>query len=182
MKFLTAIGIGMAHAFPLGGAISGAVVGVNWLNIEYGGMAGVANLEPPGEVPPLPPPPVATTPQSDFPPNAGQFGMVIHPKGVEPPVPPSDPNNKVLWKSSDLTITQRIRTVDGRRYPIIVDRANADPNVRQIWWPSDDRKSGYLGRWGTRVTRDTKTRRAGMVFPDFWKMFFERLVKRLSQP
>jgi hypothetical protein len=61
--------------------------------------------------------------------------------------------------------------VEGRHYDFIVDR------TKQIWWPSDDGKSGYRGRWGPLVVSDPFRRRSGMRFPEFWKMFFLALAK-----
>ena len=60
-------------------------------------------------------------------------------------------------------------TTNERLYNFIVDR------TQEKWWPSDptDRtQTGYRGRWGPRVEDDPLSRRAGMRFPDFWKMFF----------
>jgi len=54
----------------------------------------------------------------------------------------------------------------GRRYDYLVNRTT------QVWWPSDDLRSGYQGRWGQRVENDPLPRRGGMRFPQFWKMFF----------
>jgi hypothetical protein len=48
---------------------------------------------------------------------------------------------------------------------MIVDRS------RQVWWPSDDGTAGYRGRWGQRVAADPLPHRAGVKFPEFWKMF-----------
>jgi hypothetical protein len=62
-------------------------------------------------------------------------------------------------------------TVDGRHYDFIVDRS------KQVWWPSDDLKSGYRGRWGPLVVNDPLHRRSGMRFPEFWRMFFTGLAK-----
>ena len=42
----------------------------------------------------------------------------------------------------------------------------------QVWWPGESPGSGYRGRWGPRVANDPFGRRAGMRFPDFWRMFF----------
>jgi hypothetical protein len=120
--------------------------------------------------------PSAGKPQYDYPPEEGVYGDVIHPAGVEPPNAPADPDKRHVWT------VKLDKTLGDRNYPFIVDRVSTDPNVRQIWWPSDDRKSGFLGRWGPRVTKDPKGRRAGMVFPDFWKMFFEALAKARSRP
>jgi hypothetical protein len=61
--------------------------------------------------------------------------------------------------------------IQGRHYDFIVDR------TKQIWWPSDDWKSGYRGRWGPLVVDDPFRRRSGMNFPDFWIMFFVALAK-----
>ena len=57
-------------------------------------------------------------------------------------------------------------------HQFIVDRAT------QIWWPGDDDKSGYRGRWGPLVVDDPFKRRSGMRFPKFWRMFFVAMAKR----
>jgi hypothetical protein len=66
------------------------------------------------------------------------------------------------WKSKD-GLTQTIGT---RRYDFLVDRA------QQPWWPGEDGEGGFMGRWGPRVEHDPFGRRAGMSFPEFWKLFF----------
>ena len=71
----------------------------------------------------------------------------------------------VFW-----SVQQNLK-IEGRHYDFIVDRE------KQIWWPSDDGKSGYRGRWGPLVANDPFRRRSGMRFPKFWKMFFVALAK-----
>ena len=73
--------------------------------------------------------------------------------------------NSLSWNNS------RNDKVGSRHYDFIVDRS------KQVWWPSDDGKSGYRGRWGPLVVDDPFHRRAGMRFPEFWKMFFIGLAK-----
>lgn len=90
---------------------------------------------------------------------------IIEPKGLN--LTQADfPNGSFLpWNNNQNT------EVDGRHYDFIVDR------TKQVWWPSDDRKSGYRGRWGPLVVNDPFRRRSGMRFPDFWKMFFLAIAK-----
>jgi hypothetical protein len=38
-----------------------------------------------------------------------------------------------------------------------------------------------MGRWGPRVEVDPNKRRAGMRFPEFWRMYFEELTKVLNK-
>jgi hypothetical protein len=100
-------------------------------------------------------------------PEPGWFGKVIHPAGVTvTDAPGGDP---VPWASKE------IEESDGRLYSYIVDRAT------QLIWPSDDGKSGYRGYWGPFVTNDVLHRRVGMLFPEFWRMFFVALAKELSK-
>ncbi len=73
--------------------------------------------------------------------------------------------NSLSWNNS------RSDKVGNRHYDFIVDRST------QVWWPSDDGKSGYRGRWGPLVVNDPFHRRSGMRFPEFWKMFFIGLAK-----
>ena len=60
---------------------------------------------------------------------------------------------------------QGLQGAVGRKYDFIVNRRD------QVWWPSDDGTAGYRGRWGQRVTSDPLPHRAGVRFPEFWKMF-----------
>jgi len=92
----------------------------------------------------------------------GALGKVVHPKNVTPQELVADP---VKWAAKENL------DISGRKYFLVVNRA------AQIWWPSDDLKSGYRGRWGPRVVHDPVNRRDGMRFPEFWKMFFIALAK-----
>ena len=94
----------------------------------------------------------------DIPPDAAPSGagITVHPSDLTPPAFFSNPRP---WRSArDLVIGQR-------RYDYIVDRAT------QPWWPGDDNFSGYGGRWGQRVEDDLLPRRAGIRFPQFWRLF-----------
>ena len=117
-------------------------------------------------------------PKVDHPPNAGMFGKVLHPDGLDPPDVNPDAE-KIPWPkmTSEATLTS---TIGGRLYSLLVDRVNPDPKKRQIWWPPERNRPGFDGRWGPRVTRDPKDRRAGMAFPDYWEMFLSALAKKLS--
>jgi hypothetical protein len=88
-------------------------------------------------------------------PAAGS-GTTVHPADmVVSPVTWVDPQP---WRSA-----QGVE-IDGRTYDFLVDRD------RQVWWPADDGRSGFHGRWGERVENDPQSRRSGMRFPPFWKM------------
>jgi hypothetical protein len=105
-------------------------------------------------------------PQPDRGPEPGSNNRVVVPKNV----PIDDLNNvRVEW------IADEDVPIDGRQYNFIVDRQ------AQVWWPSDDGTSGYRGRWGPPVALDPFNRRAGMRFPEFWRMFFVALAKLAPQ-
>jgi hypothetical protein len=117
--------------------------------------------------------------QKDHPPDAGAYGKVIHPKGVNPPDLNADAE-KIVWPAAQDERTLA-STVDGRFYALLVDRADPDRRKRPLWLRGDasgDR--GFAGRWGPRVTNDPKDRRAGMAFPEYWEMFLSALAKKLS--
>jgi hypothetical protein len=89
-------------------------------------------------------------PKADASPPTGAAGITVRPKNVAVPgVTSAEP----VWPS------------DGHMVDMIVDRS------RQVWWPSDDGTAGYRGRWGQRVAADPLPHRAGVKFPEFWKMF-----------
>lgn len=56
-------------------------------------------------------------------------------------------------------------------------RSTVVEREKQVWWPGDSPESGYRGRWGPRVANDPFGRRAGMRFPDFYRMFFLSYAK-----
>jgi hypothetical protein len=97
---------------------------------------------------------IDTVPDDQAP--ATGMGRVVHPVGVVVPNAGTDPQP---WRSAQGA------TIDGRSYDFLVDRTH------QGWWPSDDTRSGYRGRWGQQVENNPDSLRAGMRFPPFWKMF-----------
>lgn len=109
------------------------------------------------------PTPKPEKPEPDVAPGPGAFGKVVHPKDLTLTDPPGA--EFVKWAADENV------EIAGRHYNFIVNRP------AQIWWPSDDGKSGYRGRWGPLVTNDPVRRRAGMRFPEFWQMFFIALAK-----
>ena len=92
---------------------------------------------------------------ADQAPAAGS-GKTVRPVGLHVPDAGTDVED---WRSAQGVI------INNRRYDYLVDRST------QVWWPADDGHGGYQGRWGQRVETDPLPRRAGMRFPQFWKMF-----------
>jgi hypothetical protein len=90
-------------------------------------------------------------------------GLVVHPKGKRPAE--VDESRAVEWQCDDNVL------INGRRYHFTVDRET------QVLWGTDPDGLGYTGRWGPRVEEDAQTRRAGMKFPKFWRLFFDELVR-----
>jgi hypothetical protein len=131
------------------GAVVGLVAGFKWWLGEISTPFGAAPL-------PVPPSPTVDT---VAPTNSS--GKVIHPADVD--LPNVAPANAVPWPTDGQTINQR-------RYDIYVDRDAT------VLWPDDPQKAGFQGRWGPRVENDSFLRRSGMLFPGFWRMFFDALV------
>jgi hypothetical protein len=50
----------------------------------------------------------------------------------------------------------------------------------QAWWPSEDLTKGFRGRWGQRVEDDSLSVRAGVRFPEFWRMFLTAYSRGLA--
>jgi hypothetical protein len=120
-------------------------------------------ITPFGESPPAPEPE-----QKDFPPEEGDFGKIVHPRGVT--LHEGSPANRIAWPAGESV------TLEGHTYSIVVDRTNGDEASRQIWLPGTDGHQGYNGRWGVRVARDPNLRRSGMKFPPFVEMFLVALT------
>jgi hypothetical protein len=140
------------------GLIPGLVAGVALTALEGlplgSGFTGAATGSGPPE-----------KPATDVGAEEGHFGHVVHSKSLA--LRSIDfPNATLVKWAADQSVE-----IAGRRYDFIVDRP------AQIWWPSDDGKSGYRGRWGPLVVNDPFRRRSGMRFPKFWKMFFVALAK-----
>jgi hypothetical protein len=149
-----------------------AIINLLWAGIEWiaGGGGG---FHSPG---------TRTPSQFDHPPMRDApeyFSVIVHPDGVDPPKGTSA--TKFAWQSLLVDNTSLETKIDGRVYSMLVDRISADPLVRQIWWPGIQGQVGYSGRWGPRVVRDPKGRRAGMKFPEFWDMFMTAFAKSKAQ-
>jgi hypothetical protein len=145
-----------------------ALVNFLWAGIEFiagggGGFTGAGTRTPD---------------QFDHPPMRDApeyFSTIIHPAGVIPPK--GDKAVKVAWQFP-LSNEAALETKENNlTYSMRVDRINPNPVVRQVWWPGIQGFTGYAGRWGTRVARDPKARRAGMKFPEFWELFMSALAK-----
>ena len=116
-------------------------------------------------VPPPPPPPVDPANVDTAPTAAGQ-GLTVRPAAI--PIP-GVTQNLFDWQSK-----QNVQA-GNRKYDFIVDRAT------QVWWPSDDGTAGFRGRWGQRVASDPVPHRAGVKFPEFWRMFLTALEQGFSE-
>lgn len=167
--YLGKIVASMAAMGIVGVGVLGIVVGVIWSILEDK-PAGA----PFGSADQVIPPPAPGKAQLDFPPEDGDFGIVVHPLDITPPG--VDPSKQVSWPTQD-TIP-----ISERTYSIIVDRTNADEAKRQIWFPAALMgQQGYDGRWGPRVLPDPGDRRSGMRFPAFAEMFFSAWAKKQSK-
>ncbi len=153
-KSSTAAWIKILGGFRLGG-VPGLLAGAAWAALE--GLPLGPGIDAVGTAPD------PSQPTPDVAPGPGAFGKVVHPKDL----PLTDPPGAefVKWAADENV------EVAGRHYNFIVNRS------AQVWWPSDDGRSGYRGRWGPLVTKDPVTRRSGMRFPEFWRMFFKALVQ-----
>jgi hypothetical protein len=131
--------------------------------IYSGGMAGLASIGSGRGLKNTSPAPD----QFDHPPEAGEFGLVIAPAGVAPPL--SLTAELVSWPVVDdeLALTT---TIDNKQYSLMVGTPD-NPLSRPVWLPSDDHTSGFNGRWGQRVQHDPRSRRAGMQFLEYWELF-----------
>jgi hypothetical protein len=154
--------------------IMGGLVALSGLGVVGGFVWSILEDEPTlGTFGTFIPAPKPNPTQQDFPPEEGDFGMIIHPPTFIPP--DAGPDNHVSWPASETA------AINNRTYSIIVDRTNADETKRQVWFPGYDNFRGYSGRWGLRVAGDPFTRRAGMRFPPFVEMFLVALPKFLSK-
>jgi hypothetical protein len=112
-------------------------------------------------------PPPSATPVTD---TFGTTGDVVHPEGSRPAEVPLGSPRSHEWPKEALTL-------NGRVYDVFVDRE------KQGMWPGDpDFPKSYPGRWGPRVVLDPEPRRAGMKFPNFWRIFFDVLVESDPPP
>jgi hypothetical protein len=144
------------------------LLGLVWAGIEWiGGGGGGFTL--PGS---------RTPDQFDHPPYRDApdyFSVIVHPMGIDPPR--GERAQKFAWPFP-LADEARLETkIDGRVYSMLVDRVSPNSLIRQVWWPGIQGQTGYAGRWGPRVARDPKARRAGMKFPEFWEMFMSAFAK-----
>ena len=150
---------GLANAlFPWAGGIAGG------LAMVAGYLWSIAEVQPPPLPQPVPPPlPPAPGPITDTVATGGN-GLVIHPHGVLPTG--VNPANAIEWPTAGHT-----SPTNGRKYDPYVDRDAT------VMWPDDPLFPGFKGRWGPRVENDPSLRRSGMLFPSFWRMCFDALVR-----
>ena len=137
-----------------------------------GGVAGLANLGSGRDSN------ADQTPdQFDFPPDAGNFGFVARPKGVS--LSDSQEGRKAEWPRFSDNEDDVSTVINARAYSLTLG-TKSQPFTRPPWLPSDTSKSGFRGRWGNRVTNDLRSRRAGMEFLEFWKIFLLAIRKAKS--
>lgn len=138
---------------PIGvliGLVAGIIEGIPKAGAPFG-ITGRPPTTPPGVDPPNP----------DAAPTAAGQGITVRPKNL---AIPDVSDNLLNWVSD-----QGVSSPSGRKYDFVVNRAE------QVWWPSYDGTKGFRGRWGQRVASDPVPHRAGVKFPEFWKMFLTAL-------
>jgi hypothetical protein len=151
---------------------AGAIVGLDEAILEAGGASKLAGISDPPD-PPVPP-------QFDHAPNAQQFGFVVHPQGLVPPI--LGPGAKLVsWPRFAGGETPLDTGLANRRYSLLLG-TQAEPFVRPPWVPNDGGTAGFRGRWGNRVADDPATRRAGMTFRAYWEAFLFAIAKAKSKP
>lgn len=140
------------------GGLPGLVAGLAWSAIEGN-----------------PPPPIGDwgldargtlnvdRPEPDVTAGPASAGKVVHPKGLALTEPGAE---LVEWRADEYV------QIAARRYGCLVERG------ARVWWPSLDGRRGYCGSWGPCLADDPVGRRAGMRFPEFWRMFFLALAKK----
>jgi len=112
------------------------------------------------------------TPPVDQTSDGTAFKRIIRPEGLDPAEIPEAPAaaEVVPWAAKQFT------SAESRSYDFVIDRSS------QVWWPTRINEPGFQGRWGSRVTHDPKTRRAGMRLPEFWLMFLRAIAVFQSKP
>jgi len=149
-SMLKLVGVGLVALGPLG-----AAAGLAWAILEDNWGEGISAR---GTAP------VNDQPQPDVTAEPGKLGKVVYPTTVSL----SEPGAELIpWASNQFTINQRA-------YSHLVDRD------AQVWWPNMLTNGGFRGRWGPRCSIDPFARRAGMRFPEFWKMFFIAMAKEIA--
>jgi hypothetical protein len=145
----------------LAGTILASVPGLfgGWVWAAFEGVAPAAGLNVVGVSGPQDEP----APDLVAPPETSQC---VHSVEVSPAPVGKDLGN---WRSGQGV------DVGGRKYDFIVDRD------AQIWWPNETQGGGYRGLWGPCTVANPYSRRSGMRFPSFWKMFFLAFVTGKTQ-
>ena len=149
-------GFTLAPIGALVGLIAGIIEGIPKAGTPFV-AAGSPPTTPPGVDPPHP----------DTAPTAAGQGITVRPKDL---AITGVTENLFNWESD-----QGVQSPAGRTYDFVVDRTT------QIWWPSDDGTKGFRGRWGQRVASDPVPHRAGVKFPEFWKMMLTALEQGFGE-
>lgn len=164
---------GMATLVGVGAGVLGVVAGVLWSILEDEPVLegiGASFVSAP---------PTPGGSQMDFPPDDGQYGVVLHPGDFVPP--DASTGTPIQWPDMNSPASDTIE-INSRTYSLFVDRTNPDESLRQIWFPGTSSHQGYDGRWGPRVSPDPAGQRTGMKFPPFVEMFLGALARHLSKP
>jgi hypothetical protein len=104
-------------------------------------------------------------------PDPENFGLVLKPSDVANPLSPT-----IEGRPGKQEQASQIRDWNGDESDRLVDRS------RQIWWPTEDQRQGYDGRWGVRCTDDPNLRRSGIRFPAFKALFLNQLATHIARP
>jgi hypothetical protein len=149
--------IGSLFGATIGLGVGGLIAGVVWSLLESDNFSTDTAIErvpeAKGETPDI---------------AQGDLATVIYPKSLIFP-PPDTGDEAHPWAADENVM------INGLRYDFVVNRD------MQVWWPSYNETAGFRGGWGPFVTDDPQKRRRGMMFPQFWKLFFIGMLKELSR-
>ncbi|TQJ30261.1 hypothetical protein [Microbacterium sp. SLBN-146] len=138
-------------------AVAGASIGAGFLGIgaalgaAAGLAAGIAEALAGSDDDDRPTPEeIAAAEEEHAPDREAGYGTVLAPEGL------ADPLTQIPRESAT-----EIRRWLGPPSARLIDYST------QLWWPSNDVRPGFEGRWGVRVTDDPHDLRSGRKFPAF---------------
>jgi hypothetical protein len=147
-------GVAGGMAFGPIGAVVGFLAGLLIAAPEIAAPA-VYSVDHAGEFVSVP------SPTQDFPPESGDYGLILVPSGLVVDFPDADD-------------AVEVRPWVGTTEEKLLDRDT------QVWWASIPGHTGYDGRWGVMCQNDPCDCRSGMTMPHFRYVFLEEIAIHLS--